>query len=101
MPEFQIKLDLYLAEKLILEIFDPEKKIESFSLEGKSESQKLDMMLLYLRRVHSYCLYCTDEYEDERMLATCCGPSHLRSNQTIPTEDFPIPLIEEPEEFLS
>lgn len=31
---------------------------------------KLDLCLLYLRRVHAFCLYCTCDYEDERMLAT-------------------------------
>ena len=80
-----MKYDLYLVQKLVAEIFDPEKKIESFSIEGKS----LDVLLLYLRRVHSFCLYCAEEYEDERMLATCCGPQHVRAQQTIPEDEFP------------
>jgi hypothetical protein len=41
-----------------------------------------------MRRVHSFCLYCSEEYEDERMLSTCCGPQHIRSSEVIPEEDF-------------
>lgn len=39
-----------------------------------SKEQQLDILLIYLRRVHAYCLYCGEEYEDERMLSTRCGP---------------------------
>jgi hypothetical protein len=39
-----------------------------------SAQNKLDILLLYLRRVHAFCLYCGEEYEDERMLSTRCGP---------------------------
>ena len=101
MPEIQTKFDLYLAEKLVKEIFDPEKKIESFDLEGKSDIQKLDILLLYLRKVHSYCLYCEEEFDDERMLSTCCGPQHLRSRQHIPSSEFPIEESQDPIQYLS
>lgn len=50
--------------------------------------QMLDILLIYLRRVHAYDLYCGEEYEDERMLSTKCGPQHLRNHQTITEEDF-------------
>jgi len=46
-----------------------------------SEIQKefqLDLQLLYLRRVHAYCFYCVEEYDDERMLSAKCGPAHIR-----------------------
>ena len=49
---------------------------------------KLDILLLYLRRVHAFCLYCGEEYEDERMLSTRCGPQHIRSNQKILDDEF-------------
>lgn len=73
-------------------MFDPEKEIESWivdmiddikmpKLESEEVDQtpidltfKLDILLLYLRRVHAYCLYCAEEYEDERMLSSRCGP---------------------------
>ena len=85
--------------KLIEEVFDPEKGIESFVVkqvesyesaeDGKlSMRLKLDLLLLYLRRVHFYCLYCGEEYEDERMLSTRCGPQHIRHFQQIPSAEF-------------
>ena len=74
-------------------MFDPEKKIESTVVEqvmNKSISNvlKLDLLLLYLRRVHAYCLYCGEEFEDERMLSTRCGPQHIRNSQKIPIAEF-------------
>ena len=75
-----------MCKRLINEVLDPEKKIESFVVEAVeefaksidstegAEAVKLDLLLLYLRRVHSFCFYCGEEYEDERMLATKCGP---------------------------
>jgi len=53
-----------------------------------SDMLKLDLLLLYLRRVHAYCLYCGEEFEDERMLSTRCGPQHIRNSQKIPQEEF-------------
>ncbi len=41
------------------------------------------MLLLYLRRVHAYCYYCGEEYDDERILASRCGPQHLRNAKKI------------------
>ena len=40
--------------------------------------KQLDLQLLYLRKVHSYCYYCAAEHYDERMLAAKCGSIHLR-----------------------
>lgn len=51
-------------------------------------NQKLDLLLLYLRRVHAYCFYCGEEYEDERMLAAKCGPQHLRSAQKLTKDEL-------------
>ena len=68
-------------------MFDPEKEIESYIVNEVEQLKppvtqelKLDLLLLYLRRVHFYCLYCGEEYEDERMLCTRCGPQHIRNN---------------------
>lgn len=47
------------------------------------KSQQLDLLLLYLRRVHAYCFYCGEEYDDERMLAAKCGPQHIRGAKKI------------------
>ena len=43
-----------------------------------SQYKQLDLQLLYLRKVHSYCYYCAAEHYDERMLAAKCGSIHLR-----------------------
>lgn len=55
-------------------------------MEGKSTRSReyqLDLQLLYLRRVHGFCYYCLEEYEDERMLATRCDNIHLRHYRNI------------------
>ena len=61
---------------------DKEKGIENNKLvnniSNKSIVYQLDILTLYLRKVHSYCLYCAAEYYDERMLSAKCGPQHLR-----------------------
>ena len=44
----------------------------------KKEFQ-LDLQLVYLRKVHAFCYYCLEEYEDERMLAAKCAPAHIRT----------------------
>lgn len=95
-PPLPIKLiesDYELCKTLVTDVLDPEKGIKSFivdkleNLEIVNEDGepnklkldlKLDLLLLYMRRVHSYCLYCGEEYEDERMLSTRCGPQHIR-----------------------
>jgi len=44
---------------------------------------QLDLDITYLRRVHGFCYYCLEEYDDERMLATRCDNIHLRANKTL------------------
>lgn len=51
------------------------------SLENKA--LQLDLNIIYLRRVHGFCFYCIEEYDDERMLATRCDNIHLRANKTL------------------
>jgi hypothetical protein len=53
-----------------------------------SPTQQLDLMVLYLRRVHAYCFYCGEEYDDERMVASKCGPQHIRNCKRIDKEQF-------------
>ena len=50
-----------------------------FALSDEQKEFQLDLQLLYLRKVHAFCYYCLDEYDDERMLAAKCGPSHIRT----------------------
>ena len=46
---------------------------------AEEKEYQLDLNILYLRRVHGFCFYCLEEYDDERMLATRCDNIHLRS----------------------
>lgn len=45
----------------------------------ENKEHQLDLNILYLRRVHGFCFYDLEEYDDERMLATRCDNIHLRS----------------------
>ncbi|CAG9334009.1 SRRT_2 [Blepharisma stoltei] len=83
-----IELDWKQSSRLITFI-DREKGInenqlliteEMFATLSEEEKEmQLDLQLLYLRRVHAFCYYCQEEYEDERMLAAKCGPAHIRT----------------------
>ena len=46
---------------------------------SEDKEHQLDVNILYLRRVHGFCFYCLEEFDDERMLATRCDNIHLRS----------------------
>lgn len=84
----QIDNDWTLASQLITSL-DREKGIyenpllilpEQFLAMGLIEKElQLDYQLLYLRKIHSFCFYCCEEYDDERMLAAKCGIAHIRS----------------------
>ena len=82
LPEDTIERDLELCKRLITEVLDLEKevpnncfdKINEYASSYLSQTQHLDLLLLYLRRVHGYCYYCGEEYDDERTLAAKCGP---------------------------
>ena len=86
-PEY-LFIDWKHSAKLI-SVIDREKGIqenplliseEKFSsLSDEEKEFQLDLHLLYLRRVHAFCYYCMEEYDDERMLAAKCGPAHIRS----------------------
>lgn len=43
-----------------------------------SKETLLDMNILYLRKVHGFCYYCFEIFEDERNLSTKCDNAHLR-----------------------
>ncbi|OMJ81799.1 hypothetical protein SteCoe_17683 [Stentor coeruleus] len=57
---------LLISPEQFSEISLPEKELQ------------LDYQLLYLRKIHSFCFYCVEEYDDERMLAAKCGIAHVR-----------------------
>jgi hypothetical protein len=94
LPEQQIEADFELCKLLITQVLDAEKEIETWvaaaveALPDASTELKLDLLLLYMRRVHAFCLYSGEEYEDERMLASRNGPQHIRNAQKIAAAEF-------------
>ena len=90
LPGDHIERDIELCQRLITEVFDPEKDIESSvekivkSLEDNQvpKEQVLDTLTLYLRQIHGYNFFDGTKCEDERALASKCGPQHLRTKQT-------------------
>jgi len=91
LPDDSAERDLKKCEKLITEVLDVEKEIPAtiqdqiteYANRYLNKTQHLDLLLLYLRKVHSYCFYCGEEYDDERTLAAKCGPAHLRNSSKI------------------
>jgi len=49
----------------------------------ENKTYQLDLNIIYLRRVHGFCYYCLEEYDDERMLATRCDNVHLRASKSL------------------
>jgi SERRATE/Ars2, N-terminal domain/Arsenite-resistance protein 2/Domain of unknown function (DUF4187) len=95
--------DWKLSSQLIT-CFDREKGIyenslliplETFSQLTQSEKElQLDYQILYLRKIHSFCYYCVEEYDDERMLAAKCGIAHVRGKIDPDAKVFVDPRIE-------
>ena len=90
-----VERDFELCRRLVTEVFDAEKLIPRESSERLVEfanmlqsQERLDLLLLYLRRVHAYCFYCGEEYDDERMLASKCGPQHIRNASKLSKDEL-------------
>ena len=79
--------DYNLCKKLISEVFDQEIEIEfplaKLESEIKSLETRFDTLLLYLRKVHSYCFFSGIRCDDERTLAAKCSPQFLRMQPTV------------------
>eukprot|EP01017_Pseudomicrothorax_dubius_P008839 TRINITY_DN12928_c0_g1_i4.p1 TRINITY_DN12928_c0_g1~~TRINITY_DN12928_c0_g1_i4.p1 ORF type:complete len:578 (-),score=139.92 TRINITY_DN12928_c0_g1_i4:135-1868(-) len=91
--------DLVLSRRLI-EVLDREKGITgnpilamSAGASGVNITKILDLQILYLRRVHSFCFYSGAEYHDERLLSAKCGPIILRLKAGAELENEPLPDI--------
>ena len=79
--------------KKLIEALDEEKDIRGNPLLKDADlndpTKQLDLQILYLRKVHSYCYYCAAEYADERMLVAKCGSIHLRRLKLQKEEPIP------------
>lgn len=85
----------------IIEMFDKDKEIINnlvlLNKEKRSKEVQLDLQLLYLRKVHGFCYYCLEEFEDERNLSTKCENCHLRSGYLPRGRNEDIEMSEEKE----
>lgn len=77
LPEGYVKEFYGLCRRLLHEVFDVEQLIEfpfqRLETEIKTDKQRLDFVLLYLRRVHGYCFLSGVKCKDERQLAGKCS----------------------------
>lgn len=92
LPEGYVKEFYGLCRRLLHEVFDVEQLIEfpfqRLENELKTDKQRLDFVLLYLRRVHGYCFLCGVNCKDERQLAGKCSVQHLRNSKIVPRKEF-------------
>lgn len=51
--------------------------------EEEKLKKKVDLNILILRKIHGFCYYCCEEYDDERTLSNKCDWLHLRSSKVI------------------
>jgi len=77
----RIKIDLEQSKLLCMQL-DKEKGIEENPVLtlGLSAVEQLDRIIMYLRKVHYFCYYCGEEYDDEDELNRKCE-KHLRGRK--------------------
>jgi len=80
--EKRISVDLSNVNSLI-RLLDSEKEISPSAdlLPTLPDKETLDRGITYLRRVHFFCYYCGEEFEDEDELVGKCGIVHLRGRK--------------------
>ena len=66
--------------KKIIDILDKDKCIKNSPKFEQFDDMRirLDLQILYLRKIHGFCYYCFEFYDDERNLSTKCDNAHLR-----------------------
>ena len=52
----------------------------------ESKDQNLDLKLIYLWKVHGYCYYTAEKYDDEYQMTLKCGSAYCRPLQTATEE---------------
>lgn len=83
--EHRIQSDLSHAKGLCIR-FDREKDIvnpllASSDFESLPTIEQLDKLITYLRRVHIFCYYCTEDYDSEYEMHKKCAIQHMRSQK--------------------
>ncbi|KAL6071930.1 splicing factor 1 isoform X1 [Balamuthia mandrillaris] len=74
------------ATLALIKSYDEQREIQENPLlsetnPDESLKDRLDKNIAYLRKVHSFCYYCAEEFEDEEELTRQCGEKHLRGNR--------------------
>merc|ERR1712137_759544 len=80
----RMKNDLMIAGEL-RELFDDHKGIEEAepffdACSHRTDQRRLDLLIEYLREIHSYCYYCGKAYRDRDEMYLECGLSHHRAD---------------------
>ena len=101
-----IKKDIEITEKLI-DILDNKKDINHILIELKKNNHynfddffHLNINLIYLRKIHGFCFYCAEMYDDERNLSTKCDYCHIYYNEDVYDEKYCNKLDEKINEFI-
>ena len=70
-----------LYTKQIIDIMDKDKCIKNSPKFEQFDDKRirLDLQILYLRKIHGFCYYCFEFYDDERNLSTKCDNAHIRN----------------------
>jgi hypothetical protein len=86
--ENRVVIDLEFSKDFVI-MFDKDKGIEEnniLDIGNRTNEYQLDLQIMYLRRVHGFCYYCLEEFEDERALSTKCDNIHLRHYKNLEEE---------------
>lgn len=79
----RIQEDIIFSKQLI-ELLDSKSSITKNSLLESVFSKiiedevKLDIQIAYLRKVHCFCYYCAQEFDNEKLISQKCGNVHVR-----------------------
>lgn len=94
----RLEMDAALAERVAVRLdslqgIAPERGVGALAAfargqkKGASAEQCLDLLVLYLRRVHQFCFYTAQWCEDEWDLRRRCGAAVLRTGAGYPTAE--------------
>jgi len=83
----RMSIDLEQAKSLVQQL-DKEKGIEEnvlftgkYAIDKLPIVDQLDRFIGYVRKVHCYCYYCGEEFDDEEETLRKCGMKHLRGKK--------------------
>lgn len=78
-----------IFSKQLIELYDSRYNIAKNSIldpifsKVLEDELKLDIQIAYLRKVHCFCYYCAQEFENEKSIQQKCGNVHVRHYRKI------------------